>query len=307
MHTLLTHTLMHDRYLSPGGKLSGDKSITQAYHWYQATFQFNKILSKPASTFSSPERDALWGTAALLGGIAFSSIDATNPHEAWPMKSSSPSDLDWLKMSEGKKAIWDLADISRPDSVFQDALPDHHQSILPPNWCCTTNEDHFGLPCGNLSKEYVELFNLDECMSPAVEQNPYFEPACLCASLLPIEINRSNSIKFLAFMGHMKPDFRDLLAQKDPRALLLLSFFYAKLLQFHVWWTWQRALLECQSICIYLESYYGDDTNIKKLLQFPKMMSGLLLPTGDVQELQKDGDTWKRKVTGASCAVIGIQ
>jgi hypothetical protein len=62
------------------------------------------LLNDKLSTSIEPsERDALWACAGLLGALSFSSIQAKTPEEAWPLKPSSPSDLEWLKMSEGRR------------------------------------------------------------------------------------------------------------------------------------------------------------------------------------------------------------
>ncbi len=94
---------MHDHHLST---VSNTKlSTTEAYHWYQATSTFNKQLSRPPQV---EEQAALLTTAALLGTIAFCHIEARTSEEAWPLKPPSSSDLDWLRMSDGKKEVWKL-------------------------------------------------------------------------------------------------------------------------------------------------------------------------------------------------------
>lgn len=81
-----------------------------AYHWSQGAALLNRKLS---IGIEPEERDALWACAGLLGALALSSISATTPEEAWPLKQTSPSDLDWLKMCEGKREIWKIADPRR--------------------------------------------------------------------------------------------------------------------------------------------------------------------------------------------------
>jgi hypothetical protein len=113
MHVVLTLTLMHDHYLSvsPNPK----QSPAEACHWYRGAGLFNSKLSKLILPL---ERDAVWGAAALLGVIAFSYIDTTTPEETRPLKPPSSLDLDWLRMSDGKKAIWKTSDPLRPDGIF---------------------------------------------------------------------------------------------------------------------------------------------------------------------------------------------
>src|SRR6202022_3727073 len=95
MHAVLSLTLMHDRHLSA---LNTKLSPTEAFHWYQGTALFNSKLSGP---IQPSERDALWAAAALLGTIAIYYVEANTPEEAWPLKSPSSLDLNWLRMSAG--------------------------------------------------------------------------------------------------------------------------------------------------------------------------------------------------------------
>jgi hypothetical protein len=218
----------------------------------------NHKLSKPVSP---DDRDALWATAALLGVIAFSSIEASTPKEAWPLSSN----LDWLRMSEGKAVIWNITNPMRPDSVFYPLADEYRRgyffSAAPP---LSGTE---GIPT-----QFVALYDLD--VSSTTDNNPYYTTVHVLALLLSIECNQSTIAKFLGFIGHMKPDYRKLLELKDPRALLLLAYWYAKVCR-SLWWLERRAMLECQAICLYLERYHAEETAILELLQFPKVRCGL--------------------------------
>jgi hypothetical protein len=72
-------------------------------------------------------------------------------------------------------------------------------------------------------------------------------------------------IPFFSFMSHMQPKFRMLLELKDSRALLLLACWYAKICHSQ-WWVARRALLECQTTCLYLERHHAGETAIQELL-----------------------------------------
>jgi len=261
MYVVLTLTLMHDRYLSASPNTK--QSTAEAFYWYKGTALFNSKLSKP---IQPSERDALWVTAALLGAIAFACIEAKTPEEAWPLKPPSSLDLDWLRMSDGKKEVWKITDPLRADSVFQPLAPEHQHDFLP---TYSTVVELQTLP-----SELIKLYGLD-VMSTA-DNNPYHAAASILASLMNIECNHSTILKFLSFISYMHPDYKRLLERKDPRALLLLAYWYAKVSQYQQWWIWQRVMLECQATCIYLERYHGHDTKIQNLLQFPRKMCGLV-------------------------------
>jgi hypothetical protein len=261
MYVVLTLTLMHDRSLSSSPNTK--QSAAEAFYWYQATVSFNSRLSKP---IQPSERDALWATAALLGTIAFFNIEARTPEEAWPLKPPSPLDLDWLRMSDGKKEIWKITDPLRADSVFRLMGPEHHKDFLP---TYPTMLELDALP-----SELVRLCGLDA--TSTTDNNPYYAAASVLASLMNIECNRCTIPKFLSFISYTHPDYKRLLERKDPRALLLLAYWYAKVSQYQQWWIWRRVVLEGQATCIYLEKHHGSEANIQKLLQFPRMMCGFV-------------------------------
>ena len=227
-----------------------------AFHWSSGASLLNEKLSK----YVDPsERDALWATAGLLGALAFSSLSATAPSEAWPLKPASPFDLDWLKMTEGKKAIWKIADPTRKDSVFYPHVPDIFKDSsstssstetlqnLPPELVRLCGLSHiFSLDLGQ---------NLSEELAGGSSCNPYFATAFFLASTLTTASTAKNLSMFLKFFGTMQPPFKELLKQKDPCAMLLLTLWYCRLCECPLWWSWRRAHFESRAICAYLSSH----------------------------------------------------
>jgi len=255
MDAILTLTLMHDRHLSA---VSNTKlSTTEAYHWYRATYSFNKQLSRP---LQAEQQAALWTTAALLGTITFCHIEARTPEEAWPLKLPSSSDLDWLRMSDGKKEVWKLTQPLKADPVFRALVAVHTNDLLPTP---STKPELKALPL-----EFISLYGLDATSTS--DNNPYHAAATGLAQILDLDRPITTILSFLTLISTMHPDYKRLLERKDPRALLLLTCWYAKVCQLQVWWLRRRAVLEGQAICIYLERHYRHEINIQTLLQFPR-------------------------------------
>lgn len=213
MHVVQAITATHDRYLSVSP--NSRRTIAEAYHCSRAAALFNQKLSKPVQP---SDRDALWAAAALLGIIAISSIEASNPEEAWPLKSSEPSDLEWLRMSEGKMAIWEITNPLRPDSIFH-TLADEFQNDSA--YFVVARSGTEGIP-----PEFIQLCGLETTSS--VHNNPFYAAVRVLALLLHIECDQSTTGKQLSFLTHMQPEFKILLEHKDPRALLLMAYWYAK-------------------------------------------------------------------------------
>jgi hypothetical protein len=125
-----------------------------------------------------------------------------------------------------------------------------------------------------LPSGFIDLYAFDAMSTN--DNNPYYGVASALAHVLGSDRIQLIILNFLYFIYGMRPDYKRLLEQKDPRALLLLAYWYAKVCQYQLWWAWRRASLECQAICMYLESYHRRDTDILTLLQFPKMALGLV-------------------------------
>lgn len=119
---------------------------------------------------------------------------------------------------------------------------------------------------------FSRLYGLD---CPESENGPYAVAVRTLLTMLPAECKTQNHVTFLLFQGNMQPAFRELLAQKNAHALLLLEYWYAKVCR-AVWWVERRATLECQAICLYLEWYHGGDADIQKLLHYPRRQCGML-------------------------------
>jgi hypothetical protein len=264
---VITLTLLHDRYLA------GTPAISQTIlsHWYNGTAKFKETLMKP---LKNETRDALWASAALLGVIQFASIDVRSAEEAWPLKPSDPSDLDWLKMSEGKKAIFALTDPLRPDSAFR-KMSINHDSLFRP---MIEPQDQYKPHAIDLTRDFVDMFDLGPTSTRY--DNPYYRPAMILARLLHIKCDGNNILEFFGFMMHMGPELRALLDGKDAKALLLVVYWYAKLYRGQ-WWLRRRGLLEGQAICMYLDKYYSDNAKLQRMLEWPKAELGLeVLPPG---------------------------
>jgi hypothetical protein len=265
MHAIQTLTALHDRQLSPSP--TSRLSSIALYHLTRAAALLNAKLSAP---LQDADRDALWATAALLGIAACSWLEASRADEAWPLTPRSPSDLDWIRMTENKAAVKQLTDPTRPESLFHSMA---HAIATPAGG--TPIPRQFAILCGLREEEEMET-NQDE-------KNPYYEVLRALAPLLTIECTRETILPFLSFIGHLPAGFKRLLEERDARALLLLAYWYAKVGN-AVWWLERRTMLEGMAICLYLERYHGDDGAIMELLDYPRMRCGL------AGERSRDGD-----------------
>ncbi|KAJ5729073.1 uncharacterized protein N7483_003581 [Penicillium malachiteum] len=263
MHVILAVTAIHDRHLLPAPK-NGTRSLTEIYHGAQGAALLAEKLSRP---IAYADRDALWSTAAMIGVATMTSIEASNPMEAWPMKPFESTDLGWLSLTKGKEAVWRATNPLRPDSIFYRMADDYRAHRNPPRL----------REIADIPYDFVHLCSLDG--RTPLEQNPYYTAVSLLADFIELESSSRSTEeslpRFVSFLGIMTSDFRSLLYSKDPRALLLFAYWYS-FVDASRWWIARRAWIECQSICFYLDRYHASDSKIQALLERPKRRCGLM-------------------------------
>jgi hypothetical protein len=193
-----------------------------------------------------------------MKGICLANSYSSCPEEAWPLNPEGSSPFDWLKLQDGNKAVWRLISPLDPGSAFNFLADRILQpvSLPPPSF----------EGCDSVSHLMTELFKLDESSH---SHNPYRCAVLIILSLMGIECNENTVFQFFRFSAECKSDLRRLLYIKDPRALLLMAYWYA-MVSTGLWHMQRRATVECQSICIYLERYHADSPILLELLQFPK-------------------------------------
>ncbi|KPM43236.1 hypothetical protein AK830_g3354 [Neonectria ditissima] len=238
MHASLAVALAYDRHLN--GSLGCRRTVEECYHWSQSTALFSRRLREPIET---KHMDPIWGTAAALALITFSAPDAPTPEESWPLKPSDPSDLEWLRMSEGKMSLWRLANPLRPDSLFSVMAATYAQMHSP-----LPDKGTDGIP-----KALAILCHLQD--SSTAENNPYFSAAHAVAQIQALSDDEVTTGHTQVFTRTIHGPFKSLLREKDPVALLLLYLWYQKAGR-SLWWIELRAKVECPSICTYLRLHH---------------------------------------------------
>lgn len=251
MHMVLSLTLMHDAHLAPAGPASTSAlSLRRASltHWSTATTLFVSLLSRP---IPPSYRDAIWATGALQGTASMAYLESTSPYDAWPLKPSDPNDLTWLKLSEGKRAIWNIAQPWRDDSIFH-ALGKAMNHWEQPTWI--TAPDLASLP-----PRLTRLFDIDE--NTRAEDNVYLNSLLCLRHTACLPLTRDHVMRFIVFLLYMSSAFRARLEEKDPRAMVLLLWWFRQLAMGddEVWWMTQRARVEGRAIEIWLERWCGGE------------------------------------------------
>ena len=261
MHMVLSLTLMHDAHLATShtSNLAISFQKSSLTHWNTATKLFNNLLSRP---IPPSHRDAIWATGALLGTASMAYIESSSPEDAWPLKSPDPNDLNWLRLSEGKRAIWTLADPTRPESIFHH-LGKSMNHRFQPAWI--TNPEFDSVP-----ERLARLFGITRGDTP--KSNVYYVPLLCVLNVEEMTLTQELVVPFLMFLIYMESEFRGLLERKDPRGMLLLLWWFRKVEGGDVWWMSRRAKIEGRAIEIWLDRWYGGEEGLIRM--FEEVMDG---------------------------------
>ncbi|KAF6804628.1 C6 finger domain-containing protein [Colletotrichum musicola] len=266
MHIILATTHLHDTSSTPSCPPSSSAAF--AYHWYHGVSMLHSKLSRPVAP---SERDALWVAAALVGVSSFANVGGS-PAESWPLRPESPSDLDWMKLSDGKKQVWKLTDPRRAGGAFRDVADDLYARFMEPGTPPTEGAERVAYLETHLPDGFVELYDLRETTP---EENPYWTATEALASCwgVPTDPNpREAVVPFLGFITRLNPRFRTLLERRDERAMLMLAYWYARVCDRRFWWMWRRAVLETRAICEFLARRWRGRWEVA-LIALPRTMA----------------------------------
>ncbi|RDW93630.1 uncharacterized protein DSM5745_00952 [Aspergillus mulundensis] len=250
MHASLAVAFSYDQYLN--SPPSARRSVEECYHWSQATVLLSNCLRRPIRT-TSMDKDAIWGTAAALAILTFSSTEAYSSEGSWPLKPSTTGDeLHWLSMSSGKNALWDFVNPLRPDSIFN-VMKGSYDIMFSP------------LPDTGIDGIPGPLAAICSLNKPCTaESNPYFHAAHGLSVILNIPDYEVTTGQTQLFTRCIHGQFKYLLLSRDPVALLLLYLWYRKARC--IWWIELRARVERPAICEYLRLYHPEH-RVHELLQ----------------------------------------
>jgi len=241
MHMILGLTLMHDSALADSAAQSVSLQNASLRHWSHATTQYQRLLS---GHILPSQRDAIWATGVHLGAASFWYLESDDPHAVWPLKPSEPGDLAWMKIGEGKRHLWRIADPTREGSVFNRVLKTKTGPCpTPPEWMVSNDT--------SLVPENVRLlFRITKESNR--DNNVYHFPVLILSRIQHLRLSHSNVLDFLYFTAFITPEFLALLEQKDPKAVFLLGWWFSMCRDGTLWWVTRRARVEGDAVRIWL-------------------------------------------------------
>ena len=187
-------------------------------------------------------KDAIILCCNILSALAFHTEDSRISSST--IIFSEPEEVNWLFVMAS------LGAISRQVTLQQKNTPNmtsHSTQVV------ALEENSF--PSNSKSSELhlrlAELCGIDT--DSIAGNNPYLTAVQLIVQLEAVEPSVNHLSKFLSFLREMTPQYATLITAKDPRALLLLSYWLAKMCKIDCWWCIRRARVEYQAIFQYLD------------------------------------------------------
>jgi hypothetical protein len=242
MHMLIGLTLMHDADLSFSHlpALAAKQQHAALQHWDLATRLFHSIIARPIPLSYC---DAIWATGVHLGAASFWYVESAKAEEAWPLKPDEPGDLSWMKLGEGKKQLWRIADPTRPESMFYAVLKQRPYAS-PPEWM--TDNDTSLIP-----ERVKQEFNISP--ESTTTNNVYHLPVLILSRIQHMHLTHVNCLNFLHFTTVITPEFIVLLEVKDAHAVFLLGWWFKMIVDGKLWWMARRAKIEGEAVMIWLQ------------------------------------------------------
>lgn len=258
MHIILATGTTHLRRCLPDNNFY---RLSETYHWQQCLVLYKKELQ---SGIGLHNMDGLLSTCILLSALMFSNEDM-DPKTSWVF-SSDPQALNWLAIQSGLRGLLEATGVGL-----------HCQSIWWPVFMESRDEkgsfDDHRPGAVDLHPGLAELCEIGPTTTE--ETNAYHWPLRMLTPMMALEPGDKSVPKTITFMGRLMPDFMELIRNREPPALLIISYWLALLCSTRHQWILSRALKECQAICMYLEN--SEDPRVLKLLEFPANACGYLL------------------------------
>lgn len=256
MHMTLAVSCAHLKRLASqanGSSLQQRYALAEACHWQSGLQLYRQALSGRAHDFDGTI------TATFLSIIFTFALDDELPQDSYSSNDAEKLShaINPLAATGGFRALRDVLGERMLDSGWGAVLGDSDDGKR------TFSNDRPGVE--GLPAAFVELCELDD--DSDADNSPYHTMVRLLAPLLHLRPEGHNITKLISYNGRTWHHSKPLLFRRDPRALLLISYWFAMMRQTDQWWIATRAQTECLAIVNYLCQL--GDPKITALLPFP--------------------------------------
>jgi hypothetical protein len=215
--------------------------VAEHAHQSIALRSFQEFLGQP---LDQARADALLMTAMMLNTLSFAFVADSSPSKSWVL-SNEQDRLGWLGLQMGLKSLL-LA--TRP---FRDG------SILWPIFLASEDESKTfssdGSSLAHVPPAWIQLISTSEGNSSRENIVACFrEPVRVLAVIRNLEPSEMNLYRYLQFVGKLEPEFRQLLFERDERALWIFGYWLGVMGRMTLWWCSPRVRTDLAAIKSFL-------------------------------------------------------
>jgi len=206
----------------------------------QTSVAITTLKSTLALPLNKERADALLCMAVMLNGVAFAYVTTKSLSTSWVFSNNSDR-LDWLDLQLRFKNLEEATSQFRESSLLQPIL-DAANGQGPPT-------DH----ARDMSFESVPTaWKMLIGDKDTQNYRLYREPIRLLAELRITEPHRNNSIAYFGLAMKLEDGFRDLLFERDLRALWILGYWLGLLGRLNIWWCSRRVERDWTAVLCFL-------------------------------------------------------
>jgi len=185
-------------------------------------------------------------TAFVVGAASMWCVNSDKAEEVWPLKPRDSVNLRWLKLCDGKRALWKIADPIRPDSIFHDALKDRNAyTIALPDWVKEPDA------IARIPPHIKWIFGVTA--TSKIDDNVYLLTLMILSRLQNERLTHATAQSFLQVILFVTPELVRLLECKDPQAVFIIGWWFKMMDDGDLWWMVSKAKIEGRAIRILLE------------------------------------------------------
>ncbi|KAL4948470.1 hypothetical protein BDW69DRAFT_92311 [Aspergillus filifer] len=263
MYTVLGCGILHMNRLSPTPP-NEPRQLAEAYFWQRALRLYSKALQQDVNE----KNVSAIISACMLIGITSLAPQQFSIQDSWVFTGRA-SDLNWLAIQGGLATILKIAGKYVPGSIWGEPFSHSHQEE------CKLFRYEIDKGREGLHSALADLCGITDDTTD--KTNPYWYSIKLLTPYLALPATEQNAALCATWMGRIEPSFVNLCRDRDPRALVILSWWMGLMCSLSQWQQWVegRVRQECIAVCIYLEGLGDED--ILPFLEYPATAAGYVL------------------------------
>ncbi|GCB17789.1 nuclear movement protein nudC [Aspergillus awamori] len=234
LHTIIAAATSHIRHMASDGRIY---TLTETYHWQQAITQYSQEIT----TIGPKNTDSLISACLLLTIRSFA-LDEYDPLSSFVFSDDITS-LSWLTLQGGLRHLIMATAQWKAGSMWWEVFMKSHAETAD-----FFEDDRPGRVA--IHPGLADLCGIDD--TTTAKTSPYHAPARILTGLLSLERGVRSFALYTGFMGRLLPEFFAKLMQKDPPALILLSWWLGLMYGTEMYWVETRARSEITAITWYL-------------------------------------------------------